>query len=79
MKIKDLREKSEVELDRLLVECRNKLRDLRFRIAAKQLGNVREVRETRRTIAQILTLKKANKPVVAKQAETAAPAEPAKA
>ena len=61
MKIKDLREKSEVELDRLLVDSRNKLRDLRFRIAAKQLGNVREVREIRRTIAQVLTLKKANK------------------
>ncbi len=61
MKIKDLREKSEVELDRLLVDSRNKLRDLRFRIAAKQLGNIREVRELRRTVAQVLTLKKANK------------------
>jgi len=59
MKIKDLREKSDVELERLLVESRNKLRELRFRIAAKQLGNIREVRETRRTIAQVLTLKKA--------------------
>ncbi len=67
MKIKDLREKSEVELDRLLVDSRNKLRDLRFRIAAKQLGNVREVREIRRTIAQVLTLKKANKAAAKKK------------
>ena len=69
MKIKDLREKSEVELERLLADSRNKLRELRFRIAAKQLGDVREVRQVRRTIAQILTLKKANQ----------APAKPAKA
>ncbi len=67
MKIKDLREKSEVELDRLLVDSRNKLRDLRFRIAAKQLGNIREVREIRRTIAQVLTLKKANKAAAKKK------------
>jgi len=61
MKIKDLRDKSDVELERLLVDSRNKLRELRFRVAAKQLGNIREIREVRQTIAQVLTLKKANK------------------
>lgn len=74
MKIKELREKSEVELDRLLVELRDKLRDLRFRIAAKQLGNIREVRKVRQTIAQILTLR-AKKPA----AKSAAPAAEGKA
>jgi len=65
MKIKELRDRSAVELDRLLTESRNKLRELRFRVTAKQLGNVREIRKVRQTIAQILTLKKA-RPAAAK-------------
>jgi len=72
MKMKELREKSDIELDRLLVESRNKLRDMRFRVAAKQLSSVRSIREVRLTIAQALTLKKsraAAKPAAAKAAK----------
>jgi len=72
MKIKELREKSEVELDRMLTDLRNKLRELRFRIAAKQLGNIREVRKVRQTIAQILTLRGSKKPAAGKTAKKAA-------
>jgi ribosomal protein L29 len=70
MKIKELREKSEVELDRMLVDLRNKLRELRFRIAAKQLGNIREVRKVRQTIAQILTLRGSKKPAAKEAGKT---------
>jgi len=80
MKIKDLREKSDVELERMLSEFRNKVRELRFRIAAKQLGNIREIREAKRTIAQILTLKKAKASAGAAKSEaTAKKEEPPKA
>jgi len=58
MDIKELRDKTDVELDRLLVELRNKTREQRFRIAARQLSDVREVRDAKKTIARILTLKK---------------------
>ena len=71
MTIKELREKSEVELDRLLVSLRNKLRELRFKVMAKQLGAVRQIREVRKDIARILTLKAA-KP--AKKPEVVPPA-----
>jgi len=40
----------------LLASSREKIRDLKFKIASGQLKNVREVRETKKTIAQILTL-----------------------
>ncbi|MBN1585231.1 50S ribosomal protein L29 [Candidatus Uhrbacteria bacterium] len=56
MDIKELREKTPLELERLLVEARNRLREMRFKVAAKQLSDVREIRETRQTVARILTL-----------------------
>lgn len=60
MKIKELRRKSKGELKRLLAENRETLRKFRFDIANKQLKNVRQVREARKTIAKILTI--LNKP-----------------
>jgi ribosomal protein L29 len=56
MEIKELREKSEKELTKLLATSREKLRDLRFKVTAKQLKNVREIRKTKKLIAQILTI-----------------------
>ncbi len=61
MEIKELRGKSEKELNRLLFTSREKLRDLRFKIFAKQVKNVREVRKIKRLIAQILTVLKESK------------------
>ncbi len=58
MEIKDLRDKTDVELDRLLAELRDKVRSMRFRIAARQLNDVREVREAKKSIARILTLRR---------------------
>jgi len=56
MKIKELRMKSEKEITLMLASSREKLRDLRFRVANKQLKDVREIREIKKLIAQILTL-----------------------
>jgi len=58
MKISELRLKTKEELTNLLVEQREKLRGLRFDIELKQSKNVREIRKTRKLIAQILTLLK---------------------
>lgn len=58
MDIKELRDKTDIELERLLAETREKVRGLRFRVAAKQLSTVREIREARKTVARILTLLK---------------------
>lgn len=56
MKTKELKEKSEKELQGLLAESREKLRDLRFKIASRQLKGVRDVRKTKKDIARISTL-----------------------
>ena len=61
MKIAELREKNEVELDRLLSEMRGKVRDLRFKVASRQLTAVRDIREAKKSIARILTLKRSRK------------------
>ncbi len=60
MDFKELKKKTEKELKANLAESREKLRDLRFRDANKQLKNIREIRQVKRTIARILTLLKKN-------------------
>ena len=56
MKIKELREKNSEELKKLLSEKREHVRKLRFDIAAKQVKNNKELRNTRKDVAKILTL-----------------------
>ena len=56
MKTKELREKTDAELSRLLAESRGMLRDFRFKEASRQLKDVRDIRERKRMVAQILTL-----------------------
>ncbi len=58
MKIKELRDKSDVELERMLAELRSKLQDQRFGLAGRRFKRVREVRDVRKGIARILTLMK---------------------
>lgn len=59
MELKELKEKNEVELQKLLAGTREKLRDFRFSAAMGQLKDVREIRENRQLISKILTLLKA--------------------
>lgn len=56
MDLKELKNKSEKELHRILAEKRDKLRDLRFKNTGYQLKKVRDIREVRKIIARILTL-----------------------
>lgn len=56
MEYKELKNKSRQELTRLLKEYQEKLRELRFKDANKQLKNVREIRQTKATISRILTI-----------------------
>lgn len=58
MKIKELREKTVHELHALLKEAREAIGRLRFRIAVKELKDVRELREKRQLVSRILTLLK---------------------
>ncbi len=61
MKIAELREKTEKELEAVLAESQTALRAARFKVAFKQLKNVRELRVLKHTIAQIFTLIKQGK------------------
>jgi large subunit ribosomal protein L29 len=56
MILKELKTKTEAELQKLLIEFRDKLRDFRFKDANKQLKDVREIRVIKKTIARVLTL-----------------------
>ncbi len=56
MKITELRQKSKEELQKILKDDREKLRQLRFDLAAGKVKNVREVRKIKKDIARILTL-----------------------
>jgi large subunit ribosomal protein L29 len=58
MKTTELRQKSKSELQKLLQDSREKLRDLRFGLVSGKVKNVREIRETKKDIARILTLLK---------------------
>ncbi len=55
MDITELRKKSEGELQQLLKQQRETVRDLRFKVTAKQHKDVRELREAKKAVARILT------------------------
>jgi len=55
MKTSELKQKTKKELERLLEDSREKLRNLRFDIQMKQSKNVREIRLAKKLIAKILT------------------------
>jgi len=54
--IKELRSKNAGELSRDLSEKREALRRFRFELASGRIKNIRMIRETRRSIAKILTV-----------------------
>ena len=64
MELKELKEKTVEELQNLLRSSREHSRALRFSVSSKQLKNIREARNAKKVVAQILTLikqKTANK------------------
>ncbi len=56
MEFKELKNKKITDLHKILAESRDKLRELKFKDANKQLKNVREIRVIRKIISQILTI-----------------------
>lgn len=58
MNIAQLREKSKEELKRMVEDHRGMVRELRFSLAAGKVKNVKEIRQLKKTIAQILTISK---------------------
>ena len=55
MKAKELKIKSEAELKKMIFSDREKLRALRFDLAAGKVKNVKEMRNRRKDIAKTLT------------------------
>lgn len=55
-KPKELRQKTKSELQKLLQDNRERLRQLRFDLAAGKVKNVREIRQIKKDIAKILTI-----------------------
>lgn len=58
---KNLKDVPMIELEKELVEERQKLVDLKFNLAAGKVKNIKEVKKTKVRIAQILTAKNARK------------------
>jgi large subunit ribosomal protein L29 len=56
MEFKELNEKKESDLQKLLQENREKVRELRFKDSNKQLKNVRDIRNLKKNIARIQTV-----------------------
>lgn len=56
MKISEIKQKPKNELQKLLQEERDNLRQLRFDLSAGKVKNVREIRKIKKDIARILTI-----------------------
>lgn len=52
----EIKNKSKKDLQEMLCEAQDKLRELRFKTNETQLKNVRSIRKVRKEVAQILTL-----------------------
>lgn len=56
MDFKEIQNKSDEDLKKLVEESREKERELRFKDSNRQLKNVREIRTIKKNIARVLTL-----------------------
>jgi large subunit ribosomal protein L29 len=56
IKFAELKNLPKVELQKLLAEQRNKLKDLRFNLSFGKVKDISEIRKIKKTIARILTL-----------------------
>ncbi len=63
MKAGDLRKKDSKELEKIVHDLRKKLSDLRFKFSSGKLKNVKEINNSKKEIARILTLLKETKHV----------------
>ena len=56
MKAADLRKKDKKELEKMVLELRKKMNDLRFKFSSNQLKNVKEINNSKKEVARILTI-----------------------
>jgi len=56
MRTKELREKSDNQLQNVIKESKKRLKKLRFSISVKQLKNYSEIKEVKKTIARAKTI-----------------------
>lgn len=62
MKAKDIKDLTDRELEEKLNEARTELFNLRFQMATGQLDNPLKIREARRNIARIQTVRREKQP-----------------
>ena len=55
-RLDELRKRTKEELKKILKDNREKLRQLRFDLAAGKVKNVREIRRIKKEVSQILTI-----------------------
>ena len=56
MEISELKQKPKEELLKILQDSREKLRQLKFDLSSGKVKNIREIRQTKKDIARMLTL-----------------------
>jgi len=61
MKVAEIRKKDKKELEKAVLELTKKLSDLRFKFSSGKLKNVKEIKNSRKEIARILTILKETK------------------
>ncbi len=61
MKFKELKTKSDKELGAMLNKSREDLENLKFKVASRQMKDVREIRVAKKMISRILTLQEERK------------------
>lgn len=58
MNVKELRKRDKKELEKLVQDLRKKLSDLRFKFSSNKLKNVKEINQSKKEVARILTILK---------------------
>jgi len=58
MKAIELRKKDKKELEKMIVDLKKKLSDIRFKFSSNKLKNVKEISNSKKEIARILTILK---------------------
>ena len=58
MKVKDVREMSNTELEQKIVTLKDELFNLRFQLATGQLENPMRIHEVKKTIARVKTIQR---------------------
>lgn len=56
MDVQDLRKKETAELEKMVQDLKKKLSDFRFKITSNKVKNVKEIENTKKDVARILTI-----------------------